>query len=189
MQRFCELEIPEVKVLNGRKFGDERGYFSETFSEKWFVDEGIDVRFVQDNQSLSAQKGTVRGLHMQCPPFAQAKLVRVNRGSIFDVAVDIRRGSPTYGRWVSAIITEKDWNQIFIPVGFLHGFVTLDENTEVQYKVSSLYHKESEAGVIWNDPELAIPWNAGADPILSEKDLALPRFADFESPFTYGCMP
>jgi len=185
MTHIIELEIPDIKVLSGRKFGDERGYFSETYSRPQLTRAGIDIEFVQDNQSLSAAKGTIRGLHMQAPPFAQAKLVRVNRGRILDVAVDIRRGSPTYGHWVSAVITEEDWNQIYIPIGFLHGFVTLEENTEVHYKVSSPYHKESEGGVLWNDPDLAIPWNAGDQPTLSAKDEQLARFIDFQSPFTY----
>ncbi len=180
---FVSLDIPDVKVFSLKKFGDDRGYFSETYSEKLLQSAGINVRFVQDNQSLSKEKGIIRGLHMQAPPFDQAKLVRVNRGRILDVCVDVRRSSPTYGNWVAAEISEQAWNQIYVPSGFLHGFVTLEEDTEVHYKVSNFYDRNSEGGVIWNDPTLAIDWPLDRSPILSEKDQLLPKFADFETPF------
>jgi dTDP-4-dehydrorhamnose 3,5-epimerase len=183
----AELSIPEVKVIKIAKFGDDRGFFSETYNRRRFAELGVDVEFVQDNQSLSQARYTVRGLHMQAAPFAQDKLVRVTRGRILDVCVDVRVGSPTYGEWVSAEISAEAWNQIFVPVGFLHGFVTLEENTEVQYKVSNYYDKASEGGVIWNDPDLKIDWGnpAGANAMLSEKDVKLPLFRNFSSPFVY----
>lgn len=183
----AELSIPEVKVIKVAKFGDDRGFFSETYNRRKLAEIGVDVEFVQDNQSLSETKYTVRGLHMQAPPFAQDKLVRVTRGRILDVCVDVRVGSPTYGEWVSAEISAKEWNQIFVPIGFLHGFVTLEEMTEVQYKVSNYYDKASEGGVIWNDADLKIDWGIPVDAnvMLSDKDLKLPRFCDFESPFVY----
>ena len=184
----AELSIPEVKVIKVAKFGDDRGFFSETYNRRRLTEVGIDVEFVQDNQSLSQAIYTVRGLHMQAPPFAQDKLVRVTRGRILDVCVDARVGSPTFGEWVSAEISAQQWNQIFVPVGFLHGFVTLEENTEVQYKVSNYYDKSSEGGVVWNDPELKIDWGipVGADVMLSDKDVKLPLFRDFVSPFVYS---
>lgn len=181
------LAIPDVKVFEISKFGDNRGFFSETYNKKRLIDIGIDVDFVQDNQSLSVEPFTLRGLHMQAPPFAQDKLVRVTRGKILDVCVDIRVGSPTYRKWVSAVISAETWNQIFVPVGFLHGFVTLEPNTEVQYKVSNYYDKSSEGGVIWNDPDLAIDWtiDGRTDVMISDKDAILPKLKDFQSPFVF----
>ena len=183
----CEvLSIPEVKLLLPKKFDDHRGFFSETYSSRTFGDAGVNVAVVQDNHSLSFEKGTVRGLHFQIPPFAQAKLIRVTRGAIFDVAVDIRQGSPTYGQHVSATISAEAWNQIFVPTGFAHGFVTLEPNTEVLYKVSDFYSTEHDRGLRWNDPALAIPWPiAYADAILSDKDRAQPLLADLRAYFTY----
>lgn len=183
----AELSIPEVKVIKVAKFGDDRGFFSETYNRQRLADAGVDVEFVQDNQSLSQAKYTVRGLHMQAAPFAQAKLVRVTRGRILDVCVDVRVGSPTFGEYVSAEISAEAWNQIFVPVGFLHGFATLEEGTEVQYKVSNYYDKSSEGGVVWNDPDLKIDWGipTNANVVLSEKDLKLPLFRNFSSPFVY----
>ncbi|WP_010583527.1 dTDP-4-dehydrorhamnose 3,5-epimerase [Schlesneria paludicola] len=182
------LAIPDVKVFDVSKFEDSRGFFSETFNKKRLADLGIDVDFVQDNQSLSREPFTLRGLHMQAPPFEQAKLVRVTRGRILDVCVDVRVGSPTYCKWVSAVISAEAWNQIFVPVGFLHGFVTLEPNTEVQYKVSNYYNKSSEGGVIWNDPDLAIDWSIDgrADVIISDKDAVLPKLREFQSPFVHA---
>jgi dTDP-4-dehydrorhamnose 3,5-epimerase len=178
------LQIGEVKIVVPRKFSDERGYFVETWSRKTFADCGIDVEFVQDNASLSRQAMTVRGLHYQAPPMAQAKLVRVLRGSIFDVAVDLRRASPTFGRYVSATLTADGSEQLFIPAGFAHGFCTLEPDTEIAYKVSGFYSREHDTGVVWNDPDVGIEWPLrGRDPILSEKDVKLPRLAATVSPF------
>jgi dTDP-4-dehydrorhamnose 3,5-epimerase len=173
------LAIPEVKILRVRKFGDARGFFSETYNKKLFAEAGIALSFVQDNQSVSVPAGTVRGLHAQRKPFAQDKLVRVTRGRIWDVAVDVRPGSTTYGRWAAAEISAQAWNQIFIPVGFLHGFCTLEPDTEVHYKVSSFYSVADEFGVRWNDPDLKIAWPVADDKvILSDKDRMLPLFKD-----------
>jgi len=176
---FVELKIPDVKIFIPKKFGDERGFFSETYSKKLFADAGIDIDFVQDNQSLSSQKGVLRGLHYQRPPFAQDKLVRVLKGSILDVAVDIRKNSPTFGQHVSAVISAENWSQILVPVGFAHGFVTLEANTEVAYKVSEFYAPDHEDGIIWNDPDLGIDWGLSEEEVqLSEKDKVLPLFKD-----------
>lgn len=174
-----QLAIPGVKLIRVSKFGDARGFFSETYNATAFAEAGIAVSFVQDNQSLSAPAGTVRGLHAQRPPFAQDKLVRVTRGRIWDVAVDVRPGSPTFGRWTGAEISAEAWNQIFIPAGFLHGFCTLEPDTEVHYKVSNVYSAGQEFGVRWNDPDLNIGWPVADDKaVLSDKDRALPLFKD-----------
>lgn len=179
------LQIPDVKVLSIRRFNDERGFFSETYRKDLLAEAGITVDFVQDNQSYSEATGTLRGLHLQAPPSAQAKLVRVVRGTILDVCVDVRRGSPTFGQSVSAEISAEKWNQIFVPIGFLHGFITLQPGTEVEYKVSAHYCKESELGVRWDDPDLKIDWKTPTPPLLSPKDAALPTFREFSSPFEY----
>ena len=179
------LAIPDVKIITPRRFGDHRGFFSETYSKPAFEAAGLDLDFVQDNHSLSASVGVLRGLHFQVPPFAQDKLVRVIRGRIFDVAVDIRRGSPTYGRWVGAEISAAAWNQILVPVGFAHGFVTLEPDTEVVYKVTAPYAPEHDRGLAWDDPDLAIAWPLdGIEAILSEKDTSHPRLADLPAVFT-----
>ena len=170
-----DLAIEGVKVLTPKKHGDARGFFSETYSRPVFTQHGLGVEFVQDNQSLSADRFTVRGLHYQTPPFAQAKLVRVLRGSIYDVAVDIRRGSPTYGRWVGAEISAALWNQILVPVGFAHGFCTLEPDTEVVYKVSAPYAPENDRGLRWNDPAIGIQWPIEPT-LVSEKDQRHPDF-------------
>ena len=178
------LAIPDVKVVTPPRFGDDRGFFSETYNAQRFREAGIDADFVQDNHSLSARKGTVRGLHFQAPPFAQAKLVRVLRGAIVDVAVDVRRGSPTYGKWVSAELSAENGAQIYVPRGFLHGFATLEPDTEIAYKVDNYYSKECDGAVLWNDETLAIDWGIpAAEAVLSEKDAAAQRFADFDTPF------
>jgi dTDP-4-dehydrorhamnose 3,5-epimerase len=172
------LAIPEVLLLTPRKFGDERGFFSETYNARRFADVGIHQPFVQDNQSLSARRGTIRGLHCQIAPNVQGKLVRVLKGAIWDVAVDIRRGSPTYGQHVAATLSAENWSQLWIPGGFLHGFCTLEPATEVIYKVTADYDPGAERGVIWNDPDLALPWPVAAeDAVLSEKDRVLPRLS------------
>lgn len=179
------LEIPDVKILRPKKHGDARGFFSETWSRAALEAAGIGIDFVQDNQSLSAAKGTVRGLHFQTPPHAQAKLLRVIRGAVFDVAVDLRRGSPSYGRHASAVISAEAWNQILVPVGFAHGFMTLEPDTEVIYKVSGVYSPANDAGILWNDPDLGIAWPLDVEPVLSDKDRVQPRLRDFETPFAW----
>ncbi len=178
--------LPEVKILTPRRFGDARGYFSETWSAARMTAAGIAHDFVQDNESLSAQAGTLRGLHYQAPPFAQAKLVRVARGAIRDVAVDARRGSPRYGQWIAEEISAENGAQILVPRGFLHGFVTLTPDTLVIYKVDSVYDAGSDGTVAWNDPDIGIDWGvAAAEAILSEKDARAPAFRDWVSPFEY----
>ncbi|MBO0756076.1 MAG: dTDP-4-dehydrorhamnose 3,5-epimerase [Bradyrhizobiaceae bacterium] len=175
-------DIAEVKVIRTPKFGDHRGFFSEVYNKQALTEAGIDIDFVQDNHSLSAEKGTVRGLHFQTPPFAQDKLVRVARGTIFDVAVDLRRRSPTYGKHVSAILSAAAWNQILVPIGFAHGFMTLEPDTEVIYKVSNYYAPKHDKGLLWNDADLAIAWPLQAA-ILSDKDRQQPRLSELVSPF------
>ena len=178
------LTIPDVKVLISRKFDDRRGFFSEVYSRRALADAGIDTDFVQDNHSLSARKGTVRGLHFQTPPHAQDKLVRVVRGAVFDVAVDLRRSSPTYGRHVSVVLSAEAWNQILVPVGFAHGFMTLEPDTEVVYKVSDYYAPDHDTGLLWNDPALDIRWPIQEnEAALSDKDRRQPGFAGLVTPF------
>ncbi|MEO6436198.1 MAG: dTDP-4-dehydrorhamnose 3,5-epimerase [Tepidisphaeraceae bacterium] len=177
--QLTETDIPAVKILTPKKHGDYRGFFSETYSRKALRElAGFDREFIQDNHSLSAEKGVVRGLHYQLPPAAQDKLIRVVRGAILDVAVDIRRGSPTFGRHVSAVISAENWKQILVPAGFAHGFVTLEANTEVLYKVTNVYSPADERGILWNDPALGIAWGIddGAA-VLSEKDRKYPTLA------------
>lgn len=179
-------EIPGVLLLTARYFNDARGYFVETYSLRAARDAGIVAEFVQDNQALSLKRGTVRALHFQVPPKVQAKLVRVLRGSIYDVAVDLRAGSPSYGRWVAATLTARGGEQIFVPRGFAHGYCTLEDDTEVAYKVDDYYAPDCERGIAWNDRDLNIGWPiSAADAVLSDKDCKLPRFADFASPFRY----
>ena len=178
------LNIPDVRLLSPRKHGDRRGFFSETYNRKALAVIGIDIDFVQDNHSYSADKGTVRGLHFQTPPFAQDKLVRVTRGSVFDIAVDLRRSSPTYGRYVSAVLSAEAWNQILVPIGFAHGFMTLEPDTEVIYKVSNYYAPDHDKGLLWNDPALGISWPiADEEAVLSDKDRKQPRLAELITPF------
>ncbi|MHB2166874.1 dTDP-4-dehydrorhamnose 3,5-epimerase [Alsobacter sp. R-9] len=181
---FEQLSIPEVILVRPRRFGDARGWFMETWSRSVFAAGGIDADFVQDNQSFSAQVGTVRGLHFQRPPTPQAKLVRVVRGAIFDVAVDLRRLSPTYGRWCAATLTAEGGEQLFVPRGFAHGFATLQPDTEVAYKVDGPYDPACDSGIAWDDPDLGIPWPvAPGAAVLSAKDRMQPAFAAFVSPF------
>jgi dTDP-4-dehydrorhamnose 3,5-epimerase len=184
--QIVETEIAEVKLIKPVRHVDARGFFSEVFKENTLREHGIDVHFVQDNHSLSANKGVVRGLHFQIPPFAQAKLLRVTSGSIFDVAVDIRWGSPSFGRHVSAVLSADDWNQIFIPEGFAHGFCTLEPGTEVIYKVSAYYSAEHDQGLLWNDPALDIAWPVSADQAsMSDKDRTHPIFSRLPRFFRY----
>ena len=173
------LAIPEVILVTPDRFDDARGFFSETWNQARFAAAGIDGTFVQDNQSLSRDRGVVRGLHCQIAPHAQGKLVRCVRGSIWDVAVDARRGSPTLGRWVAAELSAENWQQLWIPPGFLHGFCTLEPDSEVLYKVTGLYNRDAERGVIWNDPALALPWPVrDGEAVLSDKDRQLPGWAE-----------
>jgi dTDP-4-dehydrorhamnose 3,5-epimerase len=173
------LAIADVKLITLRKFGDARGFFSETWNEKTFSDAGIGGHFVQDNHAFSAVKGTLRGLHFQLPPMAQDKLVRVTRGSILDVAVDIRRSSPTFGKHVSAVVSAENWTQIWVPKGFAHGYCTLEPDTEVIYKVTNLYSPVHDRGIRWDDPALGIAWPVAAMSVqLSDKDKLQPAFAD-----------
>jgi dTDP-4-dehydrorhamnose 3,5-epimerase len=177
--QVAETDIGEVKILKPVRHGDERGFFSEVFKKSVLQQHGIDVHFVQDNHSLSASKWVVRGLHFQIPPFVQAKLLRVTAGSVFDVAVDIRWGSPTFGRHVAVVLSAAEWNQIFIPEGFAHGYCTLEPATEVVYKVNSYYSAEHDRGLLWNDPSLSIAWPLeSGDAILSDKDRRHPVLAD-----------
>ncbi|RYC13952.1 dTDP-4-dehydrorhamnose 3,5-epimerase [Ciceribacter ferrooxidans] len=181
----------KVLLIKPKRFGDDRGWFTEVYNKKKFAEYGIVEDFVQDNHSLSVPVDTLRGLHFQTPPFAQAKLVRCIKGRIFDVAVDVRRGSPTYGRWVGAKLSAENGHQLFIPVGFAHGFLTLEPATEVTYKVTNFYSRENDGGIRWNDPQVDIEWPlpAGDTPLLSEKDEVQPLLADFESPFAYDGIP
>lgn len=180
-----------VFLIHPKRFGDSRGWFTEVYSEKRFAEVGINCRFVQDNHSLSVPAGTLRGLHFQTPPFAQAKLVRCIAGSVFDVAVDLRKGSPTYGQWVGAELSAENGDQLFIPIGFGHGFVTLTDNTQVTYKVSKFYAPAHDGGIRWNDGEIGIDWRlpSGVAPTLSAKDERQPMLAEFDSPFQYDGTP
>ena len=179
-----KLTIPDLLLLTPRRFYDPRGFFSETWSQAPFADAGIGERFVQDNHAASNTRGVLRGLHCQIGPNAQGKLVRVVRGAIWDVAVDIRHGSPTYGLHAGAVLSAENWSQLWIPVGFLHGYCTLSEEAEVIYKVTAPWDRAAERGVIWNDPDLAVTWPiAPADLVLSDKDQALPRLRDCDAWF------
>ena len=178
------LKIREVVAIKPPRYEDERGFFSETYSRRALADAGIKTEFVQDNHSLSVPQGTLRGLHFQAPPAAQAKLVRVVRGMILDVAVDIRVGSPSFGQHVCCELSAREWNQIYIPEGFAHGFCTLEPDTEVIYKVSDYYAPELDRGLLWNDPALEIDWPI-SDPLLSEKDRSHPLLRDLPQYFTY----
>jgi dTDP-4-dehydrorhamnose 3,5-epimerase len=177
-------DLPDVKIISPKKFGDHRGFFSETYNRASFTAAGIDLEFVQDNHSLSATVGTLRGLHFQSAPFAQDKLVRVTKGRILDVAVDIRASSPSFGRHVAVELSAENWKQLLVPVGFAHGFVTLEPDTEVLYKVSALYSAANDHGLAFNDPALGIDWRIGHDKlVLSEKDRTHPCLADLPRHF------
>ncbi len=180
---FNETQIPGLIIIEPKVFRDDRGYFLESFNKKTFSEAGITADFVQDNQSFS-NRGTLRGLHGQADPFAQGKLVRVIQGRVIDIAVDIRKNSPTYGQYVSAELSGDNFRMFWIPAGFLHGFSTLEDNTIFAYKVTNLYDKASEIGVKWNDADLNIAWGLDENEvILSDKDQVLPLFKDFKSPF------
>ncbi|MGI4021303.1 MAG: dTDP-4-dehydrorhamnose 3,5-epimerase [Janthinobacterium lividum] len=176
-------KIEGLIIIEPRIFPDDRGYFYESYSEKKYREAGIEATFVQDNQSFS-QKGALRGLHGQAEPFAQGKLVRVLQGRVLDVAVDIRKNSPTFGQHVTIELSGENHKQFWVPAGFLHGFVTLEDDTIFTYKVNNYYDKASEIGVLWNDPTLNIDWQTDlSNVLLSPKDTILPAFADFDSPF------
>ena len=178
------LALTGVRLITPTRFNDARGFFSETWSEGRFAEAGIPGPFIQDNHVVSQGVGVLRGLHCQVGPNAQGKLVRCTRGAIYDVAVDVRQGSPTFGRHVGAELSAKNWMQIWIPVGFLHGYCTLTEETEVVYKVTGAYDKAAERGVIWNDPDIGIKWPVAADQVvLSDKDTVLPRLRDVPALF------
>lgn len=175
-----------VLILTPARHGDARGFFSESWNHKRMLDAGLDFDFVQDNHSLSTEQGTLRGLHYQSPPHAQAKLVRCSKGHLFDVAVDIRKGSPTFGQWVGVDLSFENGKQLLIPAGFLHGFVTRAPDTEISYKCTDYYAPECDGAVRFDDPDIAIDWGIQNNaPILSAKDDAAPFLANFDSPFTY----
>jgi len=178
------LTIPDVLLLTPRRFPDPRGFFSETWNQARFAEAGIPGPFVQDNHAVSNARGVLRGLHCQIGENAQGKLIRVVRGAIWDVAVDVRRDSPTYGQQAGAVLSAENWCQLWVPVGFLHGYCTLTEDTEVIYKVTAPWDRAAERGVIWNDPDLGVTWPIAADNvILSDKDKVLPRLKDCEAWF------
>lgn len=179
------LPLPGLCVLIPARFGDARGFFSESWNRDRMAEHGFDIDFVQDNHSLSAQVGTVRGLHFQAPPRAQVKLVRCGRGALFDVAVDIRKGSPTYGHWAGVELTAENGKQLLVPAGFAHGFVTRLPDTEIIYKCSDSYAPETEGALRFDDPDLGIDWGLSGAPILSDKDAAAPGLAGFDSPFVW----
>jgi dTDP-4-dehydrorhamnose 3,5-epimerase len=171
-------ELPEVRILLAPRIGDSRGFFSEVWNQRLFTEIGIDVVFVQDNHVCNPRTGTLRGLHYQIVPAAQGKLVRVTRGAVFDVAVDIRRGSPRFGQHVGVVLSAVNWYQLWVPAGFAHGYCTLEGDTEVQYKVTNFYSPSHERGIAWDDPQLAITWPIPAPDItVSARDSALPRLA------------
>jgi dTDP-4-dehydrorhamnose 3,5-epimerase len=181
---FEDLEIAGLKLITSKKFGDDRGFFCETHNTSTWEKAGLNYNFVQDNHSLSRDVGTLRGLHFQSGPFAQDKLVRVLRGRILDIAVDLRRSSPTFKKYVAVELSYENWKQLFIPIGFAHGFVTLEPDTEVLYKVTNFYSPKHDLGVAWDDPELKIDWPiAKSQLILSQKDEKLPPLSQVETLF------
>lgn len=181
-----DTPLQGVRIITPRRFGDHRGFFSESYSRRALAEAGIETEFVQDNHSLSMQAGTVRGLHFQAPPHAQDKLVRCGRGALFDVAVDIRIGSPTYGQWVGVELSFENGRQLLVPAGFAHGFVTRAPGTEIVYKCSDYYYPQTEGALRWDDPEIGIAWDMGdLSPVLSEKDAVAPLLRDLDSPFSF----
>lgn len=181
-----KTKLDGVVILTPRRFGDNRGFFSEVYNKEAYARNGVGVEFVQDNHSLSRDVGTVRGLHFQSPPHAQDKLVRVGAGRVIDVAVDIRKGSPTYGDWVAVELSAEAGNQLFIPKGFLHGFATLEPDSELLYKCSDFYAPDCDGAVRFDDPDLGIDWGIDLSAaILSDKDARAPLLKDFDSPFVY----
>lgn len=183
--KILTTALPGVLILEPARYADARGFFSESWNRRRLAEQGVEVDFVQDNHSLSIAAGTLRGLHFQTPPHAQSKLVRCGRGALFDVAVDIRHGSPTFGQWVGAELSFENGRQLLIPEGFLHGFVTRVPETEIVYKCSDYYAPDCDAAVRFDDPDLGIDWGLTAPPILSEKDAAAPRLRDLPLHFTW----
>lgn len=181
---IIKTSIPDVLIIKPQVFEDSRGYFFESYNKEKFLQHGLNQNFVQDNESKSV-KNVVRGLHFQAPPFAQGKLVRVMKGAVLDVAVDIRKKSPTYGQWTSVVLTEENKWMYWVPPGFAHGFATLQDETVFFYKCTNVYNKESEGSIRWNDPDLNINWKL-ENPVLSEKDQSSPFFRDFVSPFEHS---
>ena len=178
-----KTKLSGVLIFTPKRIGDDRGFFSESWNRRQMQAVGIDLDFVQDNHSLSRQVGTLRGLHFQAPPNAQGKLVRCGRGAIYDVAVDIRAGSVTYGAWVGYTLSAENGHQLYVPPGFAHGFMTLEPDSEIIYKCTDYYAPETEGSLLWNDPDIGIDWPLDVQAILSEKDAQAPRLKDFKSPF------
>ncbi|MGO6737437.1 dTDP-4-dehydrorhamnose 3,5-epimerase [Rhizobium ruizarguesonis] len=185
--RIETTAIEGIVAITPPRFGDHRGYFSEVFKDAWFRENVADVTFIQDNESLSAQTGTIRGLHFQIPPFAQGKLVRCLAGRIMDVVVDIREGSPSFGKWLSQELSPENGMQLWVPAGFAHGFATLEPNSVISYKVTAPYSPQHDRGIAWNDPAIGIRWPFDErDMVSSDKDKTLPRLTDLPSHFSYS---
>lgn len=187
--KVIKTKIPEVLIVETDVFGDHRGFFTETYNKKRYIEAGIYTEFVQDNMSFSTVPGTIRGLHYQNHPYSQAKLVSVSKGRVIDVAVDIRKGSPTYGEYVTCELTGDNHRQFFIPRGFAHGFLTLSDNVEFRYKCDNLYNKESEGGIRYDDQTINVDWGTlleGIDPVLSDKDKNAPTLEQCNANFVYG---
>ncbi|MET3697017.1 dTDP-4-dehydrorhamnose 3,5-epimerase [Bacillus oleivorans] len=183
---FIETKLSGVIIIEPNVFEDHRGFFMESYNKKNFENAGLNYNFIQDNHSLSVQTGTLRGLHYQLAPKAQTKLIRVTRGAVYDVAVDIRIGSPTFGQWVGVILNEKNKRQLLVPKGFAHGFCTIESNTEVQYKVDEFYFPEYDRSILWNDPKIGIEWPLNVAPILSGKDEKAPLLKNADNNFKFG---
>ncbi|MEN0644947.1 dTDP-4-dehydrorhamnose 3,5-epimerase [Alkalicoccobacillus gibsonii] len=183
--KIIKTKFEDAYLLEPKVFGDQRGFFMESYNKETFDSLGIDMDFIQDNHSLSQTPGTLRGMHYQLAPKAQTKLIRATKGSIYDVIVDIRKGSPTYGQWQGFILTAENKRQLLVPKGFAHGFCTLAENTEVQYKVDELYSPKHDCGIAWDDPELSIDWPV-TEAVLSDKDTKHPTLANAENNFEIG---
>ena len=182
--QIIPTEIPDLLVLEPKVHRDHRGFFMESWREEWSKLLKLPQPFIQDNHARSEQKGVLRGLHFQLPPYTQSKLVWVTKGAVYDVAVDLRVGSPSYGKWHGLVLSAENALRFFVPQGFAHGYMTLESGTEFQYKVDAYYQPSHEQGILWSDPALGIPWPA-IPPVLSEKDMILPLLAALESPFTY----
>jgi len=182
--KFIKTNLVDAYIFEPDVFGDHRGFFMETYNARLFKENGFSFDFIQDNHALSGEAGTIRGLHYQLDPYAQTKLLRVTKGAVYDVIVDIRTGSPTYGKWEGFILSEDNKRQLLVPKGFAHGYCTLVQNTEVQYKVDNYYSPEHDRGISWDDPQLNIPWPT-SNPILSEKDKRHPHLTDVDRQFTF----